>query len=133
MARGAVKYLWDTHAWIWAANSDANLSHRVRQLLLATAASQHAVADISLWEVAMLAARRRITPAVPIEQWMERALASVTVLPITKGIALHSASTVWAHYDPADRLIVATAVEHGLTLVTKDAAIAKWGGVKVVW
>ncbi len=68
-----------------------------------------------------------------LERWFERAIATVTVLPITKGIAIHSVATSWSHQDPADRLIAATALEHGLTLVTKDATITKWSGVKVLW
>ncbi|MGH7957239.1 MAG: type II toxin-antitoxin system VapC family toxin [Opitutaceae bacterium] len=128
-----MKYLWDTHAWIWAANNDAQLSRRARQLLRNSEPAEHAIADISLWETAMLAGRGRVTLTAPIERWLDHALAHITVLPITKGIAVHSASSTWAHHDPADRLIVATALEHGLTLVTKDTAIARWGGVKTVW
>jgi PIN domain nuclease of toxin-antitoxin system len=55
------------------------------------------------------------------------------VLPISSGIALHSATPGWAHQDPADRLIVATALEHGLTLVSKNTTITAWGGVKTIW
>lgn len=128
-----MKYLWDTHAWIWAANNDAHLSRRARQLLQHTPPIDHAIADISLWETAMLAAGGRIVVTGSLDLWFERAIATVAVLPITKGIALHSASAAWTHRDPADRLIVATALEHGLTLVTKDSAIAKWGGVNTVW
>ena len=128
-----MKFLWATHAWIWAANNDAQLSRKARALLAASAPAEHAIADISLWEAAMLIARGRvIVPGAP-EVWFELALATVTVLPISSGIALHSAAPSWAHYDPADRLIAATALEHGLTLVSKDAAIAKWGGVKLLW
>ncbi|MBC7367880.1 MAG: type II toxin-antitoxin system VapC family toxin [Undibacterium sp.] len=128
-----MNYLWDTHAWIWAANNDPQLSRRARQLLLTTEPESHAVADISLWETAMLATRGRITLNGSLERWFERAIATVTVLPITKGIAIHSVATTWAHQDPADRLIAATALEHGLTLVSKDAVITKWSGVKVLW
>ncbi len=128
-----MKYLWDTHAWIWAANNDAQLSRKARALLAATVPAEHAIADISLWETAMLMARGRVAvPGAP-QVWFAQALATVTVLPISSGVALHSADAGWAHHDPADRLIVATALEHGLTLVSKDAAIAKWGGVRVLW
>jgi len=61
-----VKYLWDTHAWIWAANNDAQLSRRVHQLLLNSEPAGHAIADISLWETAMLAGRGRVTLTAPI-------------------------------------------------------------------
>jgi PIN domain nuclease of toxin-antitoxin system len=128
-----VKYLWDTHAWVWAANNDPQLSRRARQLLLNTPATDHALADISLWEVAMLVARGRLTMAGSLDAWFDRALAPMTVLPISKGIALHATSSGWAHRDPADRLIVATALEHGLTLVSKDTGITTWGGVAVEW
>jgi PIN domain nuclease of toxin-antitoxin system len=39
----------------------------------------------------------------------------------------------WAHRDPADRLICATALEHKIPLVTHDLEITRWGGVQVVW
>lgn len=128
-----MKYLWDTHAWIWAANDDRQLSRKARGLLAASAPADHAIADISLWEAAMLIARGRVTLLGKPEAWFARALANITVLPIASGIALHAVAPGWAHQDPADRLIAATALEHKLTLVSKDRTIAAWGGVNVVW
>ncbi len=128
-----MRYLWDTHAWIWAANDDGSLSRRARQLLTSSGPTDHAIADISLWEVAMLVARGRVVLNVSLERWLDQALANVSVLPISKGVALRATAAEWTHQDPADRLIVATALEHGLVLVSKDATITQWGGVKVVW
>jgi PIN domain nuclease of toxin-antitoxin system len=55
------------------------------------------------------------------------------VLPVTAQIAWRSVSLDWTHKDPADRLIVATALVHKLTLITHDKEISRWGGVPVVW
>jgi len=66
-------------------------------------------------------------------RWLREASEKFTVLPLTPEIALRSTELDWAWKDPADRLIVATALEHGLALITRDRQIARWGGVKVLW
>jgi PIN domain nuclease of toxin-antitoxin system len=53
--------------------------------------------------------------------------------PVTPQIVWRSVTLDWAHKDPADRLIVATALEHKVTLVTHDKKISHWGGVPVFW
>jgi len=51
----------------------------------------------------------------------------------TADIAWRSVCLDWEHRAPADRLICATALEHGLTLITCDRIITEWGGVPVFW
>ena len=60
-------------------------------------------------------------------------LRSVRVLPITPAIATLAQSDLFAHGGPADRLIGATAIEHGVPLVTSDAELRKLRGLKTVW
>ena len=60
----------------------------------------------------------------------------MTVLPVTREIALHAAFLDWKHRDPCDRHIVATAAEHRLPLLTIDEKIRALVGVKglkVIW
>jgi PIN domain nuclease of toxin-antitoxin system len=67
---------------------------------------------------------------------MQTALKSnITVLTITPEIANKScklAAQGLKTEDPADQLIVATAIVHRLTLVTRDHLISKWAGVPVL-
>lgn len=79
------------------------------------------MADISWFELAWLASHDRIRMTIPIAAWLERLAAQVRTIPVTRAIA-QTAVSLPASFpgDPADRLIYATAVEHGWPLVTKD-------------
>jgi PIN domain nuclease of toxin-antitoxin system len=117
----------DTHAWIWWVDGDPRLPRATSSALDALPASDRPVlCDISLWEVAMLVERRRLSLAIPFESWLEAAAhpRSVRIQPVTTGIAAEVArlpSTF--HRDPADRLIVATCRVLGAPLVSKDRLI----------
>jgi PIN domain nuclease of toxin-antitoxin system len=84
-------------------------------------ADELAVAAISWFELGWLAKRERIVVTVPIRSWLERLAAQIRTLPLTPAIADTAVSLPSSFPgDPADRLIYATAIEHGLRLVTKD-------------
>ena len=127
-----MKYLWDTHAWIWASLGSPRLGKAAARLGNEIA-SAHAIADISLWEAAMLIECGKVPITVSIDEWISRASESTSILPITPAIAARSAGLKWPHADPADRLIVATAIEHKLSLVSADRAITLGGLVPIVW
>ena len=83
----------------------------------------------------MLAARGRIELDRDPVAWMEASLEveRIELLPLTPAVAVASANLADFHGDPADRLIVATAITHGSKLVTKDRNISEAGIVKTVW
>lgn len=89
--------------------------------------------DISLWEIAMLIERGRIIVDDP-RGFVSRLRVprGVRVQPITEEIALLSGS-LGLHRDPADRLIAATAVHLGATLITSDGLLRSAPGVRTVW
>lgn len=60
-------------------------------------------------------------------------LASTTLIPLTIEIASMAASLPDPIRDPADRLIVATALLQGVPLVTKDDRIRRSGVVETIW
>jgi PIN domain nuclease of toxin-antitoxin system len=123
----------DTHAWIWLASDPAKLGKEAQRLLRRDRV--RGVAAISCWELATLAASGRIDldrePAV----WMDDALREVgaALLPLTPAVAAASANLGDFHGDPADRLIVATALTHGAVLLTKDEQIREFGAVRTAW
>jgi PIN domain nuclease of toxin-antitoxin system len=91
-----------------------------------TSADQLAVAAISWFELAWLAAHERIALTVPIRSWLERLGAEVQTVGITPAIADTAVALPSAFPgDPADRLIYATAVERGWRLVTKDQRLRR--------
>ncbi|GAB1487792.1 type II toxin-antitoxin system VapC family toxin [Opitutaceae bacterium] len=128
-----MRYLLDTHAWLWAVNGNDRLPERVKMLFRETPMADLALADISVLEVARKAATGQLAITGDALAWLRTNSQAVRVLPISAEIAFRSTQLDWEHKDPADRLIVATALEHKLTLITNDQEITRWGGVKVLW
>lgn len=84
-------------------------------------ADELAVASITWFELAWLAQHERIVVTVPIRSWLDGIAASVRTIGTTPAVATTAVGLPSSFPgDPADRLIYATAVEHGLKLVTKD-------------
>ena len=126
----------DTHALIYDALIPARLSARARKAIaLAFAERGLACSDISLWEIAMLIARKRLNPVMDARQFLDDLIAArhVRVLPITAEIAVLSQSDMFSHGDPADRLIAATARLHRAPLITSDAKLRKLKDVTTIW
>jgi PIN domain nuclease of toxin-antitoxin system len=123
----------DTHAWLWLASDPEQLGLSARKALRRE--RSRGVAAISCWEVAMLAARGRIDLDRDAVAWMDESLRAerLELLPLTPAVAVASAQLRAFHGDPADRLIVATALTHGASLVTRDEKIRGAGIVKTVW
>ena len=114
--------LLDTHVVHWWSAEPGRVGARARKAL--EGADELAVAAISWYELAWLARHDRISVAVPIRSWLQGLSEQVRTLGVTPAIA-DAAVNLPASFpaDPADRLIYATAVEHGLPLITKDRAI----------
>jgi PIN domain nuclease of toxin-antitoxin system len=83
------------------------------------------VSPITAWEIAMLAVRRRIDLTMTPEAWFDALLAQpgFRLADLSPSILIASASLSEPLRDPADRIIVATARAHGLTVVTRDRPI----------
>lgn len=111
--------LLDSHVLHWWSAEAARVSPAASRAI--EAADELAVADISWWELAWLARHERITLTVPITAWLEQLAAQVRSMPLTPAIATTAVNLPLSFPgDPADRLIYATAVEHGWPLITKD-------------
>ena len=84
------------------------------------------VADVSLWEIAMLADKGRLELPRPVGEWLEAAghPRTVRVVPISAAIAAET-SVARALRDPADRIIVASSRVLGVPLFTNDHAILR--------
>jgi len=121
--------LLDTHIWISWLLDDGRLSAVERSEFGRLAErGQTSLAAISLWEVQVLHAKRRLTLDRPFDRWLRDAVAPgvVQLLPLDTDvvIALDGLPDSF-HGDPADRMIVATARAHAMPLATHDATIRK--------
>jgi len=124
----------DTHVFIWLLADPTRIPKKASRAI--KAAQRLGLADISLWEFSMLVERKKIEIDRQPRRWLDEALADerFVVLPSSPEIAVRSAS-LGAHFhgDPADRLVVATAVVEQVPLITADYKIQEWGGVQVIW
>lgn len=109
----------DTHVVQWWSAEPERLSPAAAKAL--SEADELAVSAISWFELAWLAKHERIILAIPLRSWLEQLSAQVRSVGITPAIADTAVSLPSSFPgDPADRLIYATAIEHGWRLVTKD-------------
>ena len=128
--------LLDTHTWIWAYSAEKLLSPKAKKLIKNTPADQRAIASISIWEFAMMCNRGRINVKVAPEQWLDNAIhkTGIQIFDLRARVALESCNLPGKfHKDPADRIIVATARIHNMTLITKDQKIIDYPHVEAVW
>lgn len=126
-------FLLDTCAWLDVFNAPEKLKPEVRVLIKCQ--SVFSIADVSLLEVARKCEVGDLILKSTIEHWFEVALPQrrSQILPITTHIAIESSRLPDPfHKDPADRLIVATARIHGLTVITSDHKILDYPGVASV-
>jgi PIN domain nuclease of toxin-antitoxin system len=127
-ARVSAAPLLDTHAWIWWLQRDQRLSETsIEQLDAFADADRPRVADISLWEVAMLVQAKRLQLDTPLRDWLEAAShpRTVRIVPISAAIAAESTTLPRDLRDPADRIIVATSRILRSPLLTYDRAILR--------
>jgi PIN domain nuclease of toxin-antitoxin system len=93
------------------------------------------VSVVSPWEVAMKAAGGKLRLMEPPVQWFlglaERY--ELREVPLDATVACAAAALPLFHRDPFDRVIVALAQAHGLTVLTSDENIRKYAGVKTLW
>ena len=119
--------LLDTHVWLWLEAGSDELAPRDRGTIAsALGVGRLHVASISLWELALLASRRRVVLGQPTNLWFEAALAEPgpIVEPLSVQVAIESCELPGGfHRDPVDRIIVATARVIGATLMTRDRRI----------
>lgn len=123
----------DTHALVWWVAATSRLSSAARAALDGN--SSVGIPSIVCLEVSLLARRNRIELPRPVTDWLADTidLPNVELLPITIDVASIAANLWGKLRDPADLLIVATAVHHGVPLVTKDDRIRASGFVETIW
>jgi len=132
-----MKYLLDTHTWIWWHMHPQNLSRKVKILIgNASRYEELLLSAISPWEFSKLLEKGRIGIACDPEGWINAALDLPKLRLVHLSPILAYRSTILPqpfHNDPADQIIVATAREENATVLTKDKNILEYKHVKSLW
>ncbi len=120
--------LLDTHALVWLSEGNSKLGKESLNLIdHALKANALFVSTISFWEVAMLVEKGRITMDCSILEWQSSLIKhGLQEVSLTGGVAIESAQLIDFHGDPADRMIVATAIKATASLCTADQKILDW-------
>jgi PIN domain nuclease of toxin-antitoxin system len=128
-----MRVLVDGHAFVWALLQDKRVSKRARTILFS---GEHELffSMATLWELSIkirLGKLRTLTSSIA---FLHDQLGDyqITLLPITYQDILAVEHLDAHHRDPFDRLMIAQAINHGLTLLTGDAEIPKYP-VKIIW
>lgn len=128
--------LLDTHAWLWWIASPELLSAKAAEAISqAMAAASLTASSMSAWEAAMLVKKGRLQLRLPVGDLLAQceSLPFFRFLPLGPRVAAASVELEPFHADPADRIITATAIHHGATLITKDERIHAFVPTLAVW
>ena len=128
----------DTHAWVWWVASPARIPKRAARLIeqAVEGGERLLVSAISVWEVAMLAARGRLELTLDVEAWISHAesVPHFHFAPVDNRTAVRAVQLPgFPHRDPADRIIVATAILAGATLITGNERLRAYRAVTTAW
>lgn len=126
--------LLDTCALIWFATDWEQFSPPARAALC-NPSTPLAVSAFSAFELGLLHRRGRIGLEMEPDQWFQAVISvgSIAPIPVTWATALEATRLPQLHNDPADRIIIATALALNCPIITPDRHIATYPGVAVVW
>lgn len=133
-----MRIICDTNVLIFWADRPDRLTAKAGDVLDADETNRClAIADITLWKIAMLFAKGRLncSAGVTASEYMRRIMDALRLeaLPVTPAIAELSQSNIFSHHDPADRLIAATAIHHHAPLVTSDRRLRELKELETIW
>lgn len=120
----APPFLLDTHVWLWYVLGSERLPETLVHAI-DEAVAHDWLSPISIWEAAILHRSGRLELTGGPRRWVEAALREFPIkeAAMTGQVAIHSHEIDLGHRDPADQLLTATALVHGLTLVTLDTRL----------
>ena len=126
------RLLLDTHVALWLDSGDDRLRASTRALIDDCWQNGGTIflSAVTAWEIALLVDTGRIDLDIPVEAWIERFLErpGIEAVPLSHRAASRSYQLHHLeHRDPADRLLIATAIELACPLVTYDERIARFG------
>ena len=118
----------DTHVLLWWTLDPGRLSKRALRLSATFPDTGACVSSISVWEIGIKVKRGQLEIGTNLTDYWNRLcqIECLEIAPVTAEIWIENLALDWAHRDPADRTIVATAKLRGLPLLSKDAVVTSF-------
>lgn len=132
--RAAVNLLLDTAPFLWLCAGAAKLSPTVATAL-SDPNSTVSISAMSAWEIALQYAKKKLVLPTALESWFPAMIRhhQLQLLPIEAATAIASASLPALHGDPFDRILIATALERRMCVITPDLMIRKYPNLQCLW
>lgn len=126
--------LLDTCALLWLVGQQQSLSAAAKNAI-SKANGSIFISAISAFEIGVQQNKGLLMLPMPPENWFEQVirLHGIDVLSIDYQTALHATQLPDLHRDPADRIIIATAIRHQLSIITPDKHIKSYPEAKIIW
>ncbi|HEY6183386.1 MAG TPA: type II toxin-antitoxin system VapC family toxin [Terriglobales bacterium] len=128
-----MKFLLDTHIWLWSIGEPDRLSPRINKVLT-NPENQLWLSPISVWEALLLVRKGRVKIEDTFEYWLASSWTKLplTEAPLTFEVARTLTTINLPHNDPADMFLAATAKAFDLTLLTADRNLIQAEGISVM-
>jgi PIN domain nuclease of toxin-antitoxin system len=125
--------LLDTCTILWLVNEDDKLSDGARKAI--DDATLVHISPVSAWELGLKIVKGKLTLPEALPTWWIRVAQTHDLIefPLHAAAAARSTALPAIHHDPADRLLIAVAIEHGFTLLTPDPKIRQYPDVQTLW
>lgn len=126
-----MRYLLDTHVFLWWACEPEKISEKIA-LLIRNRENEILFSTASSWEVQIKAGIGKLSFSDEWENIVSREIEKngFQVLPVTLQHTFALKDLPPLHKDPFDRMLIAQALAEGLTLVTDDKFIRQYPGVQ---
>ena len=129
-----MNYLLDTCSLLWLTDDARKLSEKVRAAL-ARADAGVFVSPVTAWELGIKVARGKLKLPRPVSEWFSEVCRryALNEVPVTGLLAARSTELPAIHADPFDRLLVATAAEHDLIVLSPDPHFPQYPNIQTLW
>jgi len=128
-----MRYLLDTHTFLWMAADPDSLSQKVIEIVRDSANRLH-LSAASGWEIALLRRLKRIELPDEPQRFIPEAMQRLSVIPLAIGFstAISAVMLPLIHRDPFDRIIIAEAMKEKMTVLTKDEKFSEYR-IQLIW
>ena len=126
--------LLDTCTLLWLVGQQQHLSEQAKAALTKSSGSLF-ISAISAFEIGVKSQKGLLTLPMPVATWLRQAmeLHGIDYLAVDCEVAIRATQLPNLHRDPADRIIIATAMVHQLKIITPDQHIQAYPEIETVW
>ncbi len=128
-----MKYLIDTHTFLWYGGNDKKLSQKSKELI-ENPQNQIFISIASLWEIAIKNSIGKLDISIPYKEIItEIDKSDFVILPITFADTIVVNQLQWKHKDPFDRIIIAQSIANQIPIISYDITFDEYDKIQRIW